>query len=124
MNYLLKLSAVIELTAGLALLAVPAAVVRLLLANQISGAAVPLGRLAGVALFALGVACWLAGYDAPSRAARGLVAALLLYNLGAVLVLGAAGIWSQPVGIVLWPAVILHAAMAVWCGTQFKPDKI
>jgi hypothetical protein len=40
---------------------------------------------------------------------------MVLYNLGAVAILGAAGIWSQPVGVALWPAVVLHAAMTVWC---------
>src|SRR5271170_2939350 len=123
MNYLLKLTAIIEVVAGLALLAVPAVAVRLLLAAQISGAAIPLGHLAGAALLALGVARWLAGYDAQSRAAKGLVAAMLLYNLGAVLILAAAGIWSQPVGILLWPAVVLHAVMAVWCGARLNGVK-
>jgi hypothetical protein len=73
------------------------------------------GRVAGVALLALGVACWLAQHDAQSCAARGLVSAMVLYNLGAVVILGAAGLQSQSVGIALWPAVILHAVMAVWC---------
>ncbi len=40
---------------------------------------------------------------------------MVLYNLGASIVLGADGIGSQPVGIALWPAVVLHAAMTVWC---------
>ena len=40
---------------------------------------------------------------------------MVLYNLGVVLILGAAGLQSRPVGIALWPAVILHAAMGVWC---------
>jgi hypothetical protein len=40
---------------------------------------------------------------------------MVLYNLGAVVILGAAGLQSQSVGIALWPAVVLHAAMAVWC---------
>jgi hypothetical protein len=71
--------------------------------------------VAGTALFALGVACWLAQYDAQSCAARGLVSAMVLYNLGAVVILGAAGIRSQPVGVALWPAVVLHAVMTVWC---------
>ena len=74
-----------------------------------------LGRVAGAALFALGVACWLAYYDAESCAARGLASAMVLYNIGVAVILGAAGIHSQPVGLVLWPAVILHAAMTVWC---------
>jgi len=115
MNRLLSLTAIIELGAGLALLAVPAVVVRLLLGGEISGAGIPLGRVAGTALLALGVACWLVRGDAPGRAAKGLVAAMWVYNLGAVIVLGAAGLQLQPVGVALWPAVILHAAMAVWC---------
>jgi hypothetical protein len=120
MNCLLKLTAIIEAATGLALLVVPSIVVKLLLGEEISGAAIPLGRVAGVALLALGVACWLARGDTQSRAARGLVAAMVVYNLGATVVLGAAGIWSQPVGIALWPAVILHAAMGVWCVTHLK----
>ncbi len=115
MNRLLKLTAIIEAATGLGLIAVPAIVVRLLLDAEITGASIPLGRVAGAALLALGVACWLAQHDAQSCAARGLVSAMVLYNLGAVVVLGAAGLQSQSVGIALWPAVVLHAVMAVWC---------
>jgi hypothetical protein len=115
MSRLLKLTALIEAVTGLGLLAVPAIVVRLLLGAEISGASIPLGRVAGVALLALGVACWLAHYDAQSRAARGLISAMVLYNLGTVVILGTAGIRLQPVGIALWPAVVLHAVMTVWC---------
>lgn len=38
--------------------------------------------------------------------------------LTVALILGAAGIQSQPVGIVLWPAVVLHAAMTISCITN------
>ena len=116
MKTLLTVTAGIELGAGLALLCWPSAVVVLLLGSPLDApAAVTLGRVAGAALLALGVACWLARGDAQGRAARGLVAAMLVYNVGAVVVLGAAGIWSRRVGIALWPAVVLHAAMAAWC---------
>ena len=115
MSRLLKVTALIEAVTGLGLIAVPALVVRLLLGAEIFGASIPLGRVAGVALLALGVACWLARCDEQSRAAKGLVSAMMLYNMGAMVILGAAGICAQPVGIALWPAVILHAAMAVWC---------
>jgi len=115
MKPLLKLTAIIEAATGLGLIAVPAIVVRLLLDAEMSGATIPLGRVAGVALLALGVACWLACDDTQTRAARGLVSAMVLYNLGAVIILGSAGLGSQSVGIALWPAVILHAAMALWC---------
>ena len=123
MKKLFLLTALIEVPTGLALLVVPAFVVKLLLGAEISGAAIALGRVAGVALLALGIACWLARGDTQGRAARGLVVAMFLYNLGAVAILGNAGIQSQTVGIVLWPAVILHAALAVWCGTRLESFK-
>ena len=115
MNRFLKLTAIIEAATGLGLVAVPAIVVRLLLGAEISGASIPLGRITGVALLALGVACWFASVDTKSRAARGLVAGMLLYNVGVAFILTMAGVQSHLVGIALWPAVILHAAMAVWC---------
>ena len=115
MKRLLALTAIVEAPTGLALLVVPSLVVRLLLGAEISGASIPLARVAGIALLALSVACWLAKSDVASCAARGIVSAMALYNIGAVVILGAAGIWSQPTGIALWPAVILHAGMAVWC---------
>ena len=117
MKRLLTLTAGIEAGAGLALLAAPARAVHLLLGAEISGASIPLGRVAGAALFALGVACWLARHDAQSCATRGLVSAMVLYNIGAVIILGAAGSGSQSVGVALWPAVMLHAAMTLWCIT-------
>ena len=115
MKRFLTLTAIIEAATGLALIAEPAIVVRLLLGAEISGASMPLGRVAGAALLALGVACWLARGDTQSRATRGLVVAMLMYNLVATAVLAFAGIGLGLHGVVLWPAVVLHAAMAIWC---------
>ena len=115
MKKLLTLTAIIEATTGLALIAVPAIVVRMLLGAEISGASIPLGRVAGAALLALSVACWLARDDTQSRATRGLVVAMLMYNFVATAVLAFAGIGLGLHGVALWPAVVLHAAMAVWC---------
>ena len=115
MKRFLTLTAIIEAATGLALIALPALVVRLLLGAEISGASIPLGRVAGAALLALGVACWLARDDTQSRTARGLVVAMLMYNIIATAVLAFAGIGLGLHGVVLWPAVVLHAAMGVWC---------
>ena len=115
MKKLLALAAVVEAATGLALIAVPGIVVRLLLGAEISGASMPLGRVAGAALLALGVACWLARDDTQSRTERGLVVAMLTYNTVVTAVLAFAGIGLGLYGVVLWPAVALHAAMAVWC---------
>ena len=58
MSRLLKLTALIEAATGLGLIAAPSVVVRLLLGSPLgTSAAVMLGRVAGAALLALGVAC-------------------------------------------------------------------
>jgi hypothetical protein len=111
MKYFLVLTAAIEAGTGAGLFLVPDLVVRLLLGTDISGPAIPLGRIAGAALLALGVACWRASGDA-GRAATGLVGAMSLYNVGAVAILGSAGFQSPTRGALLWLVVILHAAMA------------
>jgi hypothetical protein len=85
MKRLLIATALIELGAGVALLCCPSATVVLLVGSPLDApAAVTLGRVAGVALLALGVACWLARSDAQSCAAKGLTDAMVLYNIGAV----------------------------------------
>ena len=118
MSRLLKLTAIIETATGLGLMAVPSVVVRLLLGSPLdTSAAVMLGRVAGAALLALGVACWLARDDTQSRATRGLVVAMLMYNIPATAVLAFAGIALGLHGVALWPAVALHAVMGAWCIT-------
>jgi hypothetical protein len=125
MKRLLIATAVIEVGAGVALMVCPSATVALLLGSGLDTfAAVTLGRLAGAALFALGIACWLGQYDARSRAARGLISAMVLYNLGAFVILGTAGFWSQAVGVALWPATVLHAAMAAWCIAYLRIKRV
>ena len=115
MKRFLTLTAIIEAATGLALIAMPAIVVRLLLGVEIFGASIPLSRVAGAALLALGVACLLARDDTQSRAARGLFVAMLIYNILATAVLAFAGIGLGLHGVALWPAVVLHAVMAIWC---------
>ncbi len=112
MNRFLALTAVIEAGAGLALIAAPDAVVRLQLGADIYGAAIPLGRVAGVAVLAFGVACWLAR----GKETSALVSAMLIYNCGVAVVNGTAGLASETIGILLWPAVVLHVAMGIWGG--------
>jgi hypothetical protein len=74
-----------------------------------------LGRVAGVALLTLAIACWLARDDTHSRAAQGLIAAMFLYNVAVAALLALAGGGLGLRGIALWPVVILHTVMAVWC---------
>jgi len=113
---LLIVTAVIESAAGSMLLASPTLVVAFLLGASLDApAALVVARVAGAALLSLGCACWLARNDSPNRAVPGLLAAMLLYNSVAGAVLAHAGADARLVGVLTWPAVALHAALAVWC---------
>ena len=121
MKKLLIVTAVIELGAGLTLLGFPSVAVAFLLNPPLDQrVGVVLGRVAGAALFALSIANWLAHYDEQSCAARGVVTAMVLYNLGAAVILAVAGIQLRPVGFALWPAVALHASMTIWCVARLR----
>lgn len=115
-KHLLVVTAAIEAAAGLALLLSPSAPILILLGSRIdTPTELVLGRVAGVALLSLGAACWLAHNDGKSRAGTGLIAAMLLYNTGATAILAYAGIGLRMFGFGLWPAVLLHLALVVWC---------
>src|ERR1044072_1743574 len=116
MKLLLIVMAIIETPAGIALLVMPAAAVSMLLGVPLdTPAGLVIGRIAGAALVALGLSCWSARREDHSRAASGIVSAMLLYNAAAVVVLALAGLSWRLFGVGLWPAVVLHALMAVWC---------
>ena len=124
-NSLYVTTAVIEAGAGLALLCLPSAAAKLLLGTPLQEpAACVVARVGGVGLLTLGVACWLARNDTQSSAARALVTAMVIYNLVVALVLAAAGLRSQPVGIILWPAVVLHTVMTAWCIVSLRHPSI
>jgi hypothetical protein len=114
-------TALIECGAGLSLVCLPALTIWLVLGvRSPSPEALVVGPLGGMGLCALGIACWLARDDDGSRSQRGLVCGMLLYNVGACLVLGVAGSMLGMSGVALWPAVVLHAAMTMWCVVQLR----
>jgi hypothetical protein len=117
-------TAVLEVGIGVALLVSPALTVSILIGAPFDtkGDSV-VGRVAGSALLSLAVACWLARNDEHSRAAIGLIKSLLLYNLAVVVILAYAGLGLRLLGIGLWPAVVLHAVMSVWCFSNVGPGR-
>ena len=125
MKNLLTVTAGIEAATGLALLGLPSLVVSLLLGGSLdTPAALVVARVTGAALLSLGVACWSARNDEKSRAAVGVVTAMLMYNVAAVAVLAYAGIGLGLSGIGLWPAVLLHAALAAWCIACLRTKRV
>ncbi len=110
-------TAVGEASVGLALLVRPSLPLTLLLGvSELPPEGLLVARLAGAALLALGVASWLARSAAENSARRGLLVGLLIYDAIAAVLLGYAGLILSLVGIALWPAVVLHALLAIWCG--------
>jgi hypothetical protein len=107
MNRLLSFAAVAEALTGVALMAVPSIVGRLLLGTDLSGVAVPVARVAGMALVGLGVACY-----PGEEASRGL-SGMLAYSLLATLYLVYLGLDGEWVGSLLWIAATIHAALTV-----------
>src|SRR5260370_21396314 len=110
-------TAVIELGAGLALLCFPSATVALLVGAPLETApALTVARVGGAGLLALGVACWLSRGDTQSRAAKGLIAAMLLYNISASGVLAFPGLGFGLYRVALWPAGVFPAGVTRLCG--------
>jgi hypothetical protein len=95
---MLVLAAVSEAATGVALLIVPSLVGRLLLGEELTGIAIPVARVAGIALIALGVACW------PGTPLVG----MLTYSAAVMLYLAYVGFAGGLIGILLWPAVVLR----------------
>lgn len=114
MKPLLTISAAIESVTGLTLLVTPSVPASLLLGSRLETAVgSTVARIAGTGLLALGIACWLGRDDAVS--ARTLVAAILFYNTAAAAVLIHAGLGLGVSALGLWPTVVLHLALAIWC---------
>src|SRR5215510_7630215 len=109
MKKLLGLAAVLEGATGLVLMIHPGLVAQLLFGDGVFGAGKVLSRVAGIALLALGVASW-PGREAGSGSARS-ARGLLTYSLLVTLYLVYLGVVAHLAGILLWPAVVVHA---VW----------
>ncbi len=101
MKTALVVAAAAEAATGVALLIVPSLVGRLLLGEELTGAAIPVARVAGIALIALGIACW----PGPPRAG------MLIYGAAVALYLAYLGLVGGLTGVLLWPAVVLHVIL-------------
>jgi hypothetical protein len=103
---LLIFAAVGEAATGLALLIAPSLVGQLLLGEQLTGIAVPVARVAGIALVALGIACW------PGPPLVG----MWIYSAWVTLYLAYLSFAGDLAGVLLWPAVVLHLLLSIFLG--------
>jgi len=95
----LLFAAVFEAAFAAALLIVPSLVGLLLFGVPLTGMAIIVARMAGIALIGLAVACW---SGTP-------LLGMLTYNATVLPYLAFVGIAGGFSGILLWPAVVVHA---------------
>jgi hypothetical protein len=117
MKKLLALTAVAEAATGVALIVVPSLVGRLLLGAELAGVSIPVARMLGIVLLALGVCC------SPGSTA---VCGMLTYGALVTVYLAYLGLVGGFAGILLWPAVVVHALLTAllaraWFQSR-KPD--
>jgi hypothetical protein len=98
MKKVLLFAAVGEGVTGLGLLIVPSLVGQLLLGEELTGIAIPVARVAGIALTALAITCW------PGPPVLG----MLIYSTLVTPYLAYVGSADGLTGVLLWPAVVLH----------------
>jgi hypothetical protein len=106
MKKVLVVAAIAEAVTGLALMVMPSLLGRLLLGEELAGAAIPVARVAGIALIALGIACW------PGPPLVG----MLIYSAAVTLYLAYLGFAGGFAGTLLWPAIALHAVLTILLG--------
>jgi hypothetical protein len=104
MKKVLTVAAMAEAGLGVALIIVPSLVGKLLLGSELIGVSIPVARVAGIALIALGVACL------PNSTA---LCGMLTYSLLATPYLFYLAIRGEWAGPLLWPAVVLHTILTL-----------
>ena len=114
MRGVLVLAAVAEAATGVALLIVPSLVGQLLLGAQLTDIGVTVARVAGIALIALGIACW------PGPPMLG----MLTYSAAVTVYLAYIGLWGASSGTLLWPAVVVHAILTALLTRVVMNDKV
>jgi hypothetical protein len=113
MRRVLVLAALGEAATGAALLLVPSLVGQVLFGVELAGIAATIARVTGIALIGLGVACW------PGPPLVG----MCTYSAAVTLYLAYGGFAGGLTGVLLWPAVILHAGLAGLLGRTWLKER-
>jgi len=117
MKALLIVMAVGELLTGVALCIAPSVAISFLLNTSIGeDGGILVGRIAGIALVTLGLACWLSRNVAGTSLV--MVRAMIIYNLGVAAFFIYGNLAEHISGIGLWPVVFLHIVLGIWCITN------
>jgi hypothetical protein len=122
MKLLLTATALLESITGFGLVIIPSLLVSLLLGTSLTdSSAILICRLTGGALITIAVACWFLRRDAQSSV---MVKIMLGYNIFCTILLVYAALGKKIYGPGLWPVVLLHLAMFIWCLSFFRKKEI
>ena len=118
----LRIVAAGEAATGVALALFPRVVIELLFGGTEAGATgLAMSRIGGMALLAMGVACW------PTASASGAARArtvLMAYSALVTVYLGALAMDGELRGALLWPAVVVHVVVtAVLARARTAPPR-
>ncbi len=97
---ILAFASIVEVATGLALIADPRFVVGLLVGPSTPAEEIPMGQFPGIAILALGLACWPAGQQGESGASA--IRGMLVYNLRVTLFPGYLYTGRHPGGVLSW----------------------
>ena len=113
---LFLVTAIVEIATGLALLGLPAVVLASLLGIQAAlEETLVVSRVTGAALLAIGVTSALTRDDTRPPTQRGVLIGILTYDVLVALLLVYSALAVQLAGPALWPAVVLHTLLTIWC---------
>lgn len=117
---ILRIAVITEAGTGLALLLGPSLVSTWLLGIVGTDVTNLFARFFGFALLALSAACWpgMPGSESNSPAFRG----MLFYNAVAALYIAYLGLFVSS-GLLLWPAVALHAAVTILLVRSWRDER-
>jgi hypothetical protein len=113
MKLLLTVTAILEGATGLGLVIMPSLLISILLGTSLTdSSAIIICRLTGGALITIANACWFLRRDGQSLV---IVKVMLGYNFFCIILLVYAVLVERIYGPGLWPVVLLHLALLVWC---------
>jgi hypothetical protein len=119
---LIAAAAALELPTAAVLVVDPSLFSGLLFGLAMTPPGEALGRISGVALLALAVACWPRTKTEEASGPR--LQALFLFSALAAAFLFCFGIRENLVGILLWPAAATHAAFAILLALAWSQNRL
>jgi len=117
-TWTVRIAAAEAAAAGFVLIVSPLLFGRLIFGAELSEPGQALGRFTGIALLGFVLASW--PISATASQLISAVRALAIYNVLAAIYLLYLGINGHLVGILLWPAIALHAILALLVGRAWS----